>query len=1118
MSENHYPHSVGRRTLGLVRGHAAIVGADCVYFVDTGRVGSSTRIELAGATDLAVVGEQVWVAAGEPASVHRFDVKGRRVGQPIPLVGAAKEGMFRPTAVGSAGAVWTGPPPVMIAGDGKVTPIPGEADCVIPVSSGRWVACRRDRVVLRDPSAERWSVPAVASQRVIDGAALLDGRTATLVAGHGKTPSQLLVIGLHDGSIQHRVTLTGIELVRFAAARGYALLRSGARTLVLFDLRFGRVLQEHTEDRDILDVAIDSAGQAFIVRYGDDADDIAFCTVRELLAASRSKPAVAAPSHGDIAEGAAEGAEGDVNGAGADGELAGPAEAVTTEPLIAQDAESAATGTVAAGTAATGMAATSTAGAGSAATRSAGAEFYRGHAKLVASAALAPRVERPVIPPARATALLDGYRPLIAGFVGRAIALAWDHGRIAFPNESHLPFRDEVAGILGRMAGRAPDELVAAERQILEASEAARAAEAAIAPGVSPLTALAEEHGLSPVARLLLMLIAGPSLWGELARLYGILGNDEQRPLVDEQLLIQILEGQVGRHEVARELDRDAPLLRNGLVKTGAGRMRPFIELTCEPIVLRILRANGPEHELHDIRIVRATCSFEDLLIPAATKDAIVDAIAAATAPGRIVVRGRNGAGRHTLLAAIATSVNRTLGIIDATAIVRDLRARIGQLRSALYRAHLLGLLPCVDGLETLASEDHAARDLIAGVLEEHPGPLAVRLPWDGQPILRPGHVAIDLPALSLAQRGVCWDVLLRKHGVYVRTPDEIAERFGVGPGVIDRVCRRVAQATPAENKNGTASNGNHDASDGNASNGNDAAIGDAAAGPRDRSVEIEAAIRQHLESRLGATSTRVARLATWARVVLPPDIQESVLELIARIKHRRTVYDAWGFDQVLTTARGVTALFQGGPGTGKTIVASAIANELGMDLYRVDLSRIMSKWIGETEQNLAKLFDAAEDGHAIILFDEADSLFAKRTEVRTSVDRYANLEVNYLLQRLDTFEGIAILTTNFGTAIDSAFKRRLSFRLTLPFPDEEAREALWRSHLPPQAPRLGSFDLADLARRYRLSGGYIRNAAVRAAFLAAEEQSPLTQDHLERAIRAEFREIGKIAESGMLE
>jgi len=163
-------------------------------------------------------------------------------------------------------------------------------------------------------------------------------------------------------------------------------------------------------------------------------------------------------------------------------------------------------------------------------------------------------------------------------------------------------------------------------------------------------------------------------------------------------------------------------------------------------------------------------------------------------------------------------------------------------------------------------------------------------------------------------------------------------------------------------------------------------------------------------------------------------------------------------------------------------------------------------------------VFDAAEEGQAIILFDEADSLFAKRTEVRSSVDRYANLEVNYLLQRLDSFEGIAILTTNFGTAIDNAFRRRLSFRLTFPFPDDESRELLWKAHLPDGMPRAGEFDFADLARRFRMSGGYIRNASLRAAFIAAEEGVPLTQEHLERAIRAEFREIGKLGDSGVLE
>jgi SpoVK/Ycf46/Vps4 family AAA+-type ATPase len=199
-------------------------------------------------------------------------------------------------------------------------------------------------------------------------------------------------------------------------------------------------------------------------------------------------------------------------------------------------------------------------------------------------------------------------------------------------------------------------------------------------------------------------------------------------------------------------------------------------------------------------------------------------------------------------------------------------------------------------------------------------------------------------------------------------------------------------------------------------------------------------------------------------------------------------------------------------------MVAGAIARELGLDVYRIDLSRVVSKWIGETEKNLAQVFDAAEDGHAIILFDEADSLFSKRTEVKTSVDRYANLEVNYLLQRLDSFSGIAILTTNFGGGIDTAFRRRLSFRLSFPFPDDEMREQLWKVHLPAEVPRVGPIDTGELARKYKMSGGYIRNATLRAAFLAAAEQSPLRQEHLERAVKLEYREIGKLLETGALE
>ena len=477
--------------------------------------------------------------------------------------------------------------------------------------------------------------------------------------------------------------------------------------------------------------------------------------------------------------------------------------------------------------------------------------------------------------------------------------------------------------------------------------------------------------------------------------------------------------------------------------------------------------------------------TFEELRIPTSVKRQLCADLELGASPLRIVIRGRVGSGRHTLLAVIAAVARRRLGAIDATAIVRDPRLRISELAVALDRAHLAGLLPCVDGLELIASHDVVTRDSVRDVLRRHAGPLAIRLPPEVQAPLDPGSVLVDLPALTLTDRLTCWERTLADHGLRVAELGELGDRYAVGPGVIERVASEVARRGDRERD----------------------------AGPR-----LEAGIRQHLESRLGASATRVARLASWEQVILPADIQDSLTELIARIKHRRIVFDTWGFDRVMSTSRGVTALFQGGPGTGKTLVASAIANELGMDLYRVDLSRVMSKWIGETEQNLAKLFDAAEDGNTIILFDEADSLFAKRTEVRTSVDRYANLEVNYLLQRLDSFEGIAILTTNFGTAIDTAFRRRLSFRLTFPFPDDEGRELLWKAHLPDGVPRAGEFDFADLARRFRMSGGYIRNAALRAAFLAAEEGSPLTQEHIERAIRMEFREIGKLAETGTLE
>jgi SpoVK/Ycf46/Vps4 family AAA+-type ATPase len=229
-------------------------------------------------------------------------------------------------------------------------------------------------------------------------------------------------------------------------------------------------------------------------------------------------------------------------------------------------------------------------------------------------------------------------------------------------------------------------------------------------------------------------------------------------------------------------------------------------------------------------------------------------------------------------------------------------------------------------------------------------------------------------------------------------------------------------------------------------------------------------------------------------------------------------VFDHWGFDRRVTTSRGLTALFSGPPGTGKTLVAGVIARELGLDLYRVDLARVVSKWVGETEKNLARLFDAATDSQAVILFDEADALFSRRTDVKSSNDRHANMETGYLLQRLDSFDGIAILTTNLSRSIDRAVARRISMRIDFPFPDDETRVALWKAHLPGDLPTAGDLELERLARACPMTGGYVRNCALRAAFLAAADGAALTADHLERAIRLEYTQAGRLSASGRLE
>ncbi|HJU00869.1 MAG TPA: ATP-binding protein, partial [Actinomycetes bacterium] len=241
-----------------------------------------------------------------------------------------------------------------------------------------------------------------------------------------------------------------------------------------------------------------------------------------------------------------------------------------------------------------------------------------------------------------------------------------------------------------------------------------------------------------------------------------------------------------------------------------------------------------------------------------------------------------------------------------------------------------------------------------------------------------------------------------------------------------------------------------------------------------------------------------------WGRLVLPEEPASQLGDAVARLHHQSRVLNDWGFLDGARADRGVRLLFTGPPGTGKSLAAEVMATAVGTDLLVVDVSRVVSKWIGETEKNLAGIFDAAERTQAVLLLDEADALFGMRTEISDAHDRYANLETAYLLQRLDRFDGLAVLTTNLRNNVDPAFVRRMDFVVEFGLPDEPRREQLWRLHLP--EPTLADDVRVDLlARLYPVPGGWIRNAAIAAAFLAAPMGGPIRQHHLVRAMRREY-------------
>jgi SpoVK/Ycf46/Vps4 family AAA+-type ATPase len=328
------------------------------------------------------------------------------------------------------------------------------------------------------------------------------------------------------------------------------------------------------------------------------------------------------------------------------------------------------------------------------------------------------------------------------------------------------------------------------------------------------------------------------------------------------------------------------------------------------------------------------------------------------------------------------------------------------------------------------------------------------------------------LTNLDRHQRRAYWQQALQRANIQLSDPefDTLTDRFNLTPAQIDRT---LAQAEPTL-------------------------------------TSLLAAARQQSDQTLGKVAQKLFPKYKWADIILPPAPLAQLQEIGNQARMRSLVYEQWGFDRKLSLGKGLNILFAGPPGTGKTMAAEVIANDLQLDLYKIDLSQVVSKYIGETEKNLDRIFTAAHSANAILFFDEADALFGKRSEVKDAHDRYANIEVGYLLQKMEEYEGTAILATNLRQNMDDAFVRRLQVIVEFPFPDQEFRRQIWRVMVPPELPIERAIDFDWLAQEIKLPGGNIKNIVLAAAFLAASDGQVVTMNHLIQASEREYQKLGR--------
>ena len=622
-------------------------------------------------------------------------------------------------------------------------------------------------------------------------------------------------------------------------------------------------------------------------------------------------------------------------------------------------------------------------------------------------------------------------------------------------------------------------------------------------PASDPFEQIAEALALTEAERDALLAVALPELRPELAAAWATIHGEAIFGGVDERLLRLVLDPLGDRtRDVAAALRPDGVLL-------GLGALRP----RRDPAGARRLEASRrvrdrlaglpwpPAEELartpiHEPPLI-APRLFDVPLFPL-SPELRAEVRAGLRAGVVLVLRGPLRAGYTLLARQIAGERGR--GLLELPLSRFSLPAELPAVREALLQAALMGAMVLVRDLHVLAPSELGTAD---------PGATDTAR---RDPIQEERTLVAVVEALRQARGQL---LVVAEDPTPARVLLEVVERLPVrllpvaAPDAVHRQALWAVRAEQAGRDGGPEAPGE----------GHLAALDadeiertvDLAIALGDAPGRSEEATRRVATQRLRQLGLPVHSTATWERVVLPDHTQQVLTEIRRFGRYRTKVMGEWQFRDQSGYGTGLSVLFSGPSGTGKTLVAGLLARDLGQALFQVDLSRLVSKYIGETEQRLSELFSAADSAGAALLFDEADSLFAQRTEVKSSVDRYANLEVNYLLQRMESFEGVVILTTNFRQSIDQAFMRRIRFKVDFATPDREQRRRLWEVLLPPGAPLEPDIRFDKVGDAYELTGGEIRNAILRAALVAAESGGPITQELLIEAAVRECQETGKV-------